>query len=60
MPQAKAVCQALSELVLCKKSDCYPLEQLKPGVEQLYECPVLPVQCLWWERVTRHHCSCAP
>lgn len=48
MPQAKTVCQALSELVLCKIINCCPLKQLKLRVEQLPEHPTFPMRCLWW------------
>lgn len=37
-----------TELVLCKKINHCLLKQLKPGVEQVRECPTLPVRCPWW------------
>ena len=48
MPRTKVACQAPSELVLCKKINHCLLKQLKPGVEQVRECPTLPVRCPWW------------
>lgn len=48
VPQAKAVCQAPSELALSKKIHSCLLKQLKLGVEQLYEHSTIPMRCPWW------------